>query len=232
MTTRRLSVGPLSILFCCIAPAVGAVGIRDGRTGLICVGVSVAAVGWMARTDAGLGGLARRTSLGAVAAVSIFVSTFFYGGHDLDEALGAALRIMYLVLPGAVLATRVRPSALADHLAQRAHLPSRVAVSAAAALARIDSIAETWIQIIRARRARGLGIDGGAARRLRASAGAAFALLVASMRRASELAVAMDSRGFAHATHRTWAEPAPWLAGDWAVTAIGVILAAVPWFLR
>jgi energy-coupling factor transporter transmembrane protein EcfT len=229
MTRPLPDAGPLSLLLCCIAPAVGAIGIRDGRTGLISVVVSVVAVGWMA---ADLRSFARRMSLGAIAAVSIFVSTFFYGGHHLDEAVGAALRIVYLVLPGAVLAARVRPSALADHLAQRARVPDRVAVSAAAALARIDSIGEIWRQITRARRARGLGIDGGVGRRLRATAGAAFGLLVVSMRRAGSLAVAMDARGFAHATERTWAEPAPWLRGDWVVVAIGVVLAAVPWFLR
>jgi energy-coupling factor transport system permease protein/energy-coupling factor transport system ATP-binding protein len=52
------------------------------------------------------------------------------------------------------------------------------------------------------------------------------------MRRTGTLAVAMDARGFGHATRRTWAEPAPWLWGDWVVTATGVILAAAPWFLR
>jgi energy-coupling factor transporter transmembrane protein EcfT len=219
----------LSLLVCCVAPAVGAIGIRDARTGLASVAVSVVAVGWM---TADLGNFARRIGLGSIAAVSIFVSTFFYGGHQLDEAVGAALRIVYLVLPGAVLAARIRPSALADHLAQRARVPDRVAVSASAALARIDSIGETWQQITRARRARGSGIDGGVGRRLRATGGAAFGLLVASMRRAGSLAVAMDARGFAHATQRTWAEPAPWLWGDWVVVVIGAILAAVPWFLR
>jgi energy-coupling factor transporter transmembrane protein EcfT len=130
------------------------------------------------------------------------------------------------------LAARIRPSALADHLAQRAGLSDRVAVSAAASLARIDSIGETWRQITRARRARGMGIDGGVFRRVRGSAGAAFGLLVASMRHASFLAVAMDARGFANATQRTWAEPAPWLRGDWVVVAIGVVLASAPWFFR
>jgi energy-coupling factor transport system permease protein/energy-coupling factor transport system ATP-binding protein len=52
------------------------------------------------------------------------------------------------------------------------------------------------------------------------------------MRRAGSLAVAMDARGFAHANRRTWAEPAPWLRGDWVVVAIGTMLAALPWFLR
>jgi energy-coupling factor transport system permease protein len=222
------NAGPLSLLLCCIAPAIGAVAIRDARAGLGCVALSVALVGWMVGDLRNAG---RRLGLGAIAATSIFVSTYFYGGHGLDEAVGAALRIVYLVLPGAVLAARIRPSPLADHLAQRARLPDRVAVSAAAALARIDSIGETWQQISRARRARGMGIDGGVGRRLRSGAAAAFGLLVASMRRAGALAVAMDARGFAQATGRTWAESAPWLRGDWMVVAVAVVLGAAPWFL-
>jgi energy-coupling factor transporter transmembrane protein EcfT len=111
-------------------------------------------------------------------------------------------------------------------------VPDRAAVSASAALARIDGIGETWRQISRARRARGMGIDGGLGRRVRATAGAAFGILVSSMRQAGSLAVAMDARGFEHATKRTWAEPAPWLHGDWMVVAVGVILASAPWFIR
>jgi energy-coupling factor transporter transmembrane protein EcfT len=229
MSRPLLAAGPLSMLFCSIAAAAGAIGIEDARTGALCVALSVAAVGWLV---ADARGAAFRLSLGLIAALSLFASSWLYGGHHLDESLGTALRIVYLVFPAAVLGARIRPSELADHLAQRAGLPDRVAVSAAAALGRIDSIGETWRQITRARRARGMGIDGGVVRRLRASAGAAFGLLVASMRHAGALAVAMDARGFAHATQRTWAQPAPWLRGDWVVAAIGVALAAAPWFLR
>jgi energy-coupling factor transporter transmembrane protein EcfT len=229
MRAPLAQAGPLSLLICSIAPAVGAIAIADARTGLVCVALNVAAVGWLV---ADVRAAAIRLGLGAIAALSIFVSSWLYGGHDLDASVGAALRIVYLVLPGAVVASRIRPSALADHLAQRAHLPDRVAVTAAVALARVDALGETWGQIMRARRARGLGHDGGVVRRLRAASGTAFGLLVASMRRTGSLAVAMDARGFAHAAQRTWAEPAPWLSGDWVVTAIGVGLAAAPWFLR
>jgi energy-coupling factor transport system permease protein len=229
MRRPLLAAGPLSLLFCSVAAAAGAIGIEDARTGALCVGLAVVAVGWLVSD---LRSAAFRLGLGLIAALSLFASSWLYGGHHVDESLGTAMRIVYLVFPTAVLAARIRPSALADHLAQRAGLPDRVAVSTAAALARIDSIGETWRQITRARRARGMGIDGGIVRRVRGSAGAAFGLLVASMRRAGALAVAMDARGFAHATQRTWAEPAPWLRGDWVVVAIGVILAVAPWFLR
>jgi energy-coupling factor transport system permease protein len=229
VTRPLLAAGPLSLLFCSVAAAAGAIGIQNARTGAVCVGLAVVAVGWLVSD---VRSAAFRLGLGLIAALSLFASSWLYGGHQVDESLGIAMRVVYLVFPTAVLAARIRPSALADHLAQRAGLPDRVAVSMAAALARIDSLADTWRQIRQARRARGLGFDGGVGRWLRAAADSAFGLLVASMRGAGSLAVAMDARGFARATERTWAEPAPWLRGDWVVVAIGVILSAAPWFLR
>ena len=221
--------GPLSLLICSLTPAVGAIGVRDAATAALSVALSAVAVGWLVRDPRGF---ARRLLLGLIAAISIFVSTWLYGGHHLDEAVGAAGRIVYLVLPGAVLASRIRPSQLADHLAQRARLPARVAVASAVALHRVDSLAEQWRQIRRARRARGHGFDGGPMRRIRAGAGAAFGLLVVSLRQTGALAVAMDARGFAHATSRTWAEPAPWLWADWLVLSIAALLGVAPWLLR
>jgi energy-coupling factor transporter transmembrane protein EcfT len=229
MRVTRIRVGPLSLLLCSITPAVGAVGIHTAQLGALSVGLETAAVCWLAR-DAH--SFARRLAFGAIAAASIFVSTWLYGGRDMDEAVGAALRILYLVLPGAVLASRIRPSELADHLAQRARLPARIAVSSSVALLRVDALGLQWRQIGRARRARGLGFDGGPVRRLRAAGGAAFGLLVGSLRQTAVLAVAMDARGFAQADSRTWAAPAPWLWADWLVVAIAAGLAALPWLLR
>jgi energy-coupling factor transporter transmembrane protein EcfT len=229
MRLTQIAVGPLSLLLCSVTPAAGAVAIHGAQVGALSVAVEAAAVGWLARDPRSF---ARRFAFGAIAAASIFVSTWLYGGRDLDEAAGAALRILYLVLPGAVLASRIRASELADHLAQRTRLPARVAVSSSVALLRIDGLASQWRQIRRARRARGLGFDGGPVRRLRAGAGAAFGLLVASLRQTAVLAVAMDARGFGHADSRTWAEAAPWLWADWLVVAIATGLAALPWLLR
>ena len=117
-------------------------------------------------------------------------------------------------------------------LAQRLGLPARVVVAATSALQRLDDTVETWRTIQLARRARGLGLDGGPVRRVRASAAGAFALLVVSLRRATVTTIAMDARGFATATRRTWAEPAPWTTADSAVLAASLALAVLPWTLR
>lgn len=226
-SSRR--IGPLSVLAACILPIAGAFAIRDARVGLTALAAEVILLGWLVVDPAAA---ARRLALGALAGLSIGLTTWLYGGHDLDVALGASSRILYVVLPSALLTPRIVPSELGDHLAQRLRLPPRVAVAAVVALQRLDGMGEQWQQIQRARRARGLGLDGGPVRRARGSAGAALAMPVASMRHTGQLALAMDARGFAGANNRSWARPAPWHGADRLVLALGAVLAALPWLLR
>ena len=58
-----------------------------------------------------------------------------------------------------------------------------------------------------------------------------FGLLVATLRSSGRMAVAMDARGFATASRRSWAEPAPWVRVDSAVLAGAVGFAALPYLL-
>lgn len=164
--------------------------------------------------------------------LSVTWSTWLLGGHDLEVAATAGLRILVLALPGAVLAAYVDPAALADQLGQRLRLPARPVVATAAALQRFERLGRTWVQLDRARRARGLGPTRGPVSRARHAASLTFALLVSAMRDATTMSVAMDARGFAGARTRTWAEPAPWTGADSAQLALGVALAAVPYMLR
>lgn len=221
--------GPLSLLAGCLLPVAGAFAIRSAELGLVGIGAELTAFGWLARDwRRTLRGLA----FGVVAAAGIALTTWLYGGQDTNTTGAAALRILYLVLPSALLVPLIRPSALADHLAQRLHLPARAVVAASAALQRVDAIGDSWRQVQRARRSRGLGADGTPARWVRASAGSAFALLVTELRQAGLLAVAMDARGFETAHRRTWAEDAPWHRADTAVLVLAVGLGALPWLLR
>ncbi|MDQ4085422.1 MAG: energy-coupling factor transporter transmembrane protein EcfT, partial [Actinomycetota bacterium] len=84
----------------------------------------------------------------------------------------------------------------------------------------------------RARRARGLGGEGGPVARVRAGASVLFGVLVSTLRGSGRVSVAMDARGFASAHRRTWAEPAPWRAPDSLMLAAGATLAVLPWLLR
>ena len=221
--------GPLSLLAVSLLPVAGALAIERGSVGVAAVAVELACLVWLVHDP---WSVLHRLALGVVAALSLGASTWLNGGHSLDESLGAAARVLYLVLPAALVSARIVPSRLGDHLAQRLHLPSRVVVAATTALQRLEAIAAQWRQVQQARRARGRGVDGGPVRRLREAAASAFALLVVAMRSTSVLALAMDARGFAGAQRRTWAEPAPWTPADWTMLVVGAGLAVLPWLLR
>ncbi len=177
------------------------------------------------------GGLARarRVALrivpGLVAALSVGWSTWFLAGRDLDPALTVGLRVLVIVLPSAVLIPWVDPDALGDALAQRLRLPDRPVVATSAALQRVHSFGEIWRELGRARRVRGLGVSWRSPRTVVAHLVAlTMGLLVRTLRAAADLAVAMDARGFATATARSWWMPAPWRVRDTAL----VVLATVP----
>jgi len=173
-------------------------------------------------------GIGFRVGFVAFASVSVVYSTWLLGGHDVEVAVVAGLRILVLALPGAVLAAYVDPSRLADQLGQRLRLPARPVVATSAALQRFEQLGETWTQLDRARRVRGFGPGRGPISRGRHAAALTFGLLVSAMRDASNMAAAMEARGFADARRRTWAEPAPWRTADSLLLAIGGVLAAVP----
>lgn len=228
MNGQPRSYGPLSVLAASVLPILGATAIHSTRQGVICVGLLVALAPWVVT---GRRATLRRAALGLIAAASVALSTWLYGGRDLDVAGGAAMRILYIVLPGAALTTYIDPSALGDHLAQRLHLPARAVVAATASLERLESLGQQWQQIGRARRARGVGSDGGPIHRMRVAASMAFALLVSTMRMSGSMSLAMDARGFAAAHRRTWAEAAPWQRRDTLILLAGAGLAVLPWLL-
>ncbi|HET7356301.1 MAG TPA: energy-coupling factor transporter transmembrane component T [Nocardioidaceae bacterium] len=226
---ERSGYGPLAAVLASLLPVAGAVAIHTLWHGLVCVGVLVVLAPIVVRDWPGT---LRRVALGLVAAAMLLVSTYLYGGRHLDVAGAAALRVLYLVLPAAALTAAIDPTRLGDHLGQRLRLPARPVVAATAALSRIGSVGAQWQQISRARRARGMGLEGGPVNRVRVAAAMSLALLVATMRMTGTMALAMDARGFAGAVRRTWAEPAPWRLGDTVLVLAGVGLALLPWVLR
>ncbi|GAB7193150.1 hypothetical protein NUM3379_38590 [Kineococcus sp. NUM-3379] len=220
--------GPLSLLAVSLAAAVGALFVDSWRVGLVALGVQLALAPFAASGVRAT--LVRLVPLG-IGALSVAWSTWLLGegGPDrLEVAAGAALRIVVLVLPGALLLGWIDPSRLGDHLAQRLRLPARPVVAASAALQRFESLHETWDSLARARRARGLGPSRSPVRRAGFFAAMTFGMLVAALRSAERMAVAMDARGFADCSRRTWAEPAPWTGADSALVAVGALVAAVP----
>ncbi len=226
--TPQGRIGPLSLLACCLLPVAGAFAVTTPRTGLITLAADLGALGWLLRNPRASGA---RASVALVGALTLALSTWLYAGHDAGLTAAAALRILCIAVPAAIVSPLISPSALGDHLAQRLHLPARPVAAAVAALQRVGQLGEQWQLIQQARRARGLGMDGSPLRKARALGGSAFALLVGSMRHTGQLAMAMDARGFASAQRRTWALPAPWQPGDSLVLALALALAALPWLL-
>jgi energy-coupling factor transport system permease protein len=226
--TRQPAYGPLSLLLASLLPVAGAPAIHSARHGLLAIGVVLAVAVFVVRSWPST---LFRLAFGLVGAVSLTVSTWLYGGRDADVALGAGLRILYLVTPAAVLTPYIDPARLGDHLGQRLRLPARPVVAATVALQRLESLGAQWQQISRARRARGVGAEGGIVDRARVSASMALALLVSTMRMSGAMSLAMDARGFGSAHRRTWAEPAPWQRRDTLVVAAGLVVAVLPWIL-
>jgi energy-coupling factor transport system ATP-binding protein len=131
-------------------------------------------------------------------------------------AVATVLRLLAIGLPAVALFARVDPTDLGDGLAQVLRLPARFVLGALAALRMTTLLREDWQRLGMARRARGVADSG----RIRRGASMAFALLVIALRRATALAVAMESRGFGARGARTWARPARFGAGEWATTGV------------
>ncbi|MBE3074579.1 MAG: ATP-binding cassette domain-containing protein [Actinobacteria bacterium] len=237
--------GPLSVLLASVVLVFGAPFIGDLHTALIALGIEIALAPLVL-------GVVRPPWLqllsGLFAVLSVSFSNWLLSpGRDVSTGALAGLRVAFFVLPGVLLAARIDPSALGDHLAQRLRLPARPVVAAVAALHRFESLGEQWDQLARIRRVRGHGPGRSPLGRGRYLAALTFGLLIQTLRQAGRMAVAMEARGFsagtakvsqvsasaplsprASALRRTWAEPAPWLFADSLMLALGLAVGGIP----
>jgi len=220
--------GPLSMLMASVVLVFGAPFMADLPTALVAIGMQIALAPLVL-------GIARTPWFqllpGLFAVLSVSFSNWLLSpGRDVSTGALAGLRVAFFVVPGVLLAARIDPSALGDHLAQRLRLPSRPVVAAVAALHRFESLGEQWDQLARVRRVRGLGPSRLPLSRGRHLAALTFGLLIQTLRQAGRMAVAMEARGFSAATtgRRTWAEPAPWRPADSLMLALGLAVAGIP----
>jgi energy-coupling factor transport system ATP-binding protein len=227
--------GPLSVLLASVFLVFGAPFISDLHTALIAFGVQIA----LAPLVLGIGRPPWfRLLPGLFAVLSVSFSNWLLSpGREVSTGALAGLRVAFFVLPGVLLAARIDPSALGDHLGQRLRLPARPVVAAVAALHRFESLGEQWDQLARIRRVRGLGPGRSPLGRGRHLAALTFGLLIQTLRQAGRMAVAMEARGFSaardsasgvSAPRRTWAEPAPWRPADSLMLALGLAVACIP----
>lgn len=190
---------------------------------------------------AGLGvkTLLQRTSVIWFAAFTAGFATLFFGvdsGSVLADfaivrittgsallGLAIMLRVLAIALPGVVLLATTDPTDLADGMIQSLKLPARFVLGALAALRLVGLLISDWQSLAMARRARGLGGRGPGIRRL---AGQAFALLVLSLRRGTQLATAMEARGFGADTPRSNARIARFTVSDGVFVVCAALIAA------
>src|SRR5207248_10209610 len=84
-----------------------------------------------------------------------------------------------------------------------------------------------WDTLGLARRARGIEADRGVIARLAALPGRSLGLLIAAIRRATRLALAMDARGFGSRTCRTLARPRAFTRDDLLLVAAAFAVVAL-----
>ncbi len=136
-----------------------------------------------------------------------------------EEALAAAAavaaRIGAIVSVGAVFALTTDSTRLVDSLVQQARMSPRFAYGALAAYQAVPRLAEDLATLRAARRLRGLR---------EWHPRLLVGLLVRAIRRADQLAIAMDARGFGRPTigRRTAFRPVRWAPIDAVVAAVGV----------
>jgi energy-coupling factor transport system permease protein len=142
----------------------------------------------------------------------------------LITALGLALRIFAIALPGVLVFATTDPTDLADALVQNAKAPARFAIGALAAFRLIPLLGQEWQMLTLARRARGVDAGRNPVAKLRLFVSTAFALLVGALRRGGRLAVAMDARGFDSGVPRTYARRQWFTAADTALLVGAALL--------
>lgn len=222
MRGQLARLNPLALLWVGFASLFGSFAIRDLPSAV--AGVAAYAIAAVLLLPSW------RYPLACLALCGISSALVAYSAWRLgnaDYAPVAALRILVLAWPGAVIIAFIDPSRLGDYLAQRLRVPGRFVASFVAVVQRMTDLQSAHQTISRVRRVRGLGPIG-LTGPVRHAGSMTFAMLASSLRGAGTMSIAMDARGFAGASDRTWAEPAPWSRPDTAAMVIATALGAAP----
>ena len=148
------------------------------------------------------------------------------GTSGVAGGVAIAVRLVGISMAGVLAIATVDPTDLADALVQHLHAPPRFVVGALAAFRLFPLFSREWDTIGLARRARGIEADRSFGRVV-AFPGRALGLLIAAIRRATRLALAMDARGFAAMRCRTLARPRAFTAGDVAFVLAAFAVVAI-----
>jgi energy-coupling factor transport system permease protein len=171
--------------------------------------------------------LAARATPLLLSACGIAFFNAVLGTSGIGGGIAVALRLVGISLAGILAIATVDPTELADALVEHLHAPPRFVVGALAAFRLFPLFSREWDTLGLARRARGIESDRTIVQRLLGFPGRALGLLIAAIRRATRLALAMDARGFGARACRTLARPRAFARGDAALVAAAVLLVAI-----
>jgi energy-coupling factor transport system permease protein len=150
-------------------------------------------------------------------------------GEAISAGLAVGLRLVVIALTTLLVFGPSDATSLADSLVQQWRLPDRFAYGTLASLRVAPLMAADWTTIAAARRLRGMTPRNPAAR-LRDMGGRLLVLLVAAIRRAERMALAMDARGFDCGLRRSHFREIRTGWRDWLTIAVGLAVAVAALF--
>src|SRR5271157_1705271 len=142
-----------------------------------------------------------------------------------SAGLAIGLRVVVIGLTTLLVFGPSDSTRMADSLVQQWRAPDRFAYGAVAALRVAPFLASDWTLIAAARHLRGMG-SGGPVDRVRDAGDRLLVMLVAAIRRAERLALAMDSRGFDSGVKRSHFRELRMSWRDWLTMAVALVVAA------
>ena len=214
---------PVAKLAAALVPTLALLSTLDPLTPALFLAVELALVPLFGMS---LPRLARRGWPLLVTAAGVASAQLLFTTGGLAAALGIALRIPAVALPGIVVFATTDPTDLADALVQNVRLPARFAIGALAAFRLVPLLGEEWRVLALARRARGIDAGRNPYAHLRLAGSLTFGLLVGAIRRGTRLATAMDARGFDSGAPRTFARVQRFRTAD-TVLVLGSVLMAL-----
>jgi energy-coupling factor transport system permease protein len=142
----------------------------------------------------------------------------------ISAGLAIGLRVVVIGLTTLLVFGPSDPTRMADSLVQQWHLPDRFAYGTLGALRVAPFMADDWTLISASRRLRGIQARG-VAGRIRDAGDRLVVMLVAAIRRAERLALAMDARGFDSGIKRSHFRELRVGWRDWTTIAVAAAVA-------
>ena len=224
------TINPLVVLLIAIAGIFGSLFVRSPLIGAIGLIPAAAMAPMCSRRVKPL--VVRAVPVLVAAVMMVWTTLLLHSGFTdpaaWREAARQGLRILVFVLPGALASAAVDPTRLGDALVQQAHLPQRPVVASVAGVVRMGHLGDQWRIQSDVRNLRGLGSKRSLSSRIKYLSSMTFAMVLYAMRSSEILSRAMDSRGFATATRRTYAVESRWRVRDLWGVVLAVCVVAVP----